>query len=360
MSAIEKLHKAQQKNRSMICVGLDLDSKRMPNEYSNSIKGYFDFAKKIIDATSDLVCAYKPNLAFFEHHGAEGISLLKLIVDRIPEHIPVILDAKRGDIGNTAEHYAHALQEHLGADWVTLSPYMGYDSIKPFVESEEKGAFVLCLTSNESSSDFQQLQIGNDKLYEIVAKKVAGWNQKENLGLVVGATHPEQLAGLRQIAPGVPFLIPGVGAQGGSLERAAVDGSEAFTQPALINVSRSVLYASRDDSFAEKAHNEVRRLNSEIQKLRDKTRDGQQEEQRDESNQAVVVEEQTSQSEQPQGGQNHEQPQEQSQQDRQQPDQQQEPQQTEQQSGQQPERPQPEQPQSSEDHPAQDNEPPQH
>ncbi len=268
MKALDKLQKCQEDNNSMICLGLDLDPKRMPAEYTKDSKGMFDFALKIVNATSDKVCAYKPNLAFYESFGTDGISVLKMIIDRIPENIPVILDAKRGDIGNTASHYAHALYELLGADWVTLNPYMGYDSLRPFLEYKDKGAFILCLTSNPGSKDFQVLMVDNKPLYQIVAEKVVYWNKSNNCGLVVGATAPQQLKEIRAYTESMPLLIPGVGAQGGSLEEAALNGTDNFQKPALINVSRSILYASTEEDFADRAREELVKLNSIVSKIR--------------------------------------------------------------------------------------------
>jgi orotidine-5'-phosphate decarboxylase len=228
----------------------------------------FDFVQKMIEATKDLVCAYKPNLAFYENMGPEGISLLRIIVERIPDEIPVILDGKRGDISNTAQQYASALYDKLGADWVTLNPYMGYDSMRPFFEYRDKGVFVLCLTSNPGSKDFQLLNVDGKPLYRVVAEKVAYWNKDNNSGLVVGATHPEQLAEIREAAGDMPILIPGVGAQGGALEDAAVAGTAGFTKPGVINVSRSVLYASNGADFAQRAREELQKLNAKIRECR--------------------------------------------------------------------------------------------
>ena len=268
MSAHKKLQEIQQENKSIICLGLDLDTKRIPAEYNTSIKGLFDFANSIIDATSELVCAYKPNLAFYESLGSEGFSLLKLIVKRIPENIPIILDGKRGDISNTASHYAQSMFEQIGCDWVTLNPYMGYDSMRPFLEYRDKGVFVLCLTSNTGSKDFQLLPVDGKPLYKIVAEKVSYWNKEDNCGLVVGATHPEQLDEIREIAKDMPLLIPGVGAQGGALEKAALSGTDNFRKTAVINVSRSVLYASSGEDFALRARHELEKLNSVVNSLR--------------------------------------------------------------------------------------------
>ncbi|HUV30807.1 MAG TPA: orotidine-5'-phosphate decarboxylase [Acidobacteriota bacterium] len=268
MAAVKNLRKIQQKNRSIICLGLDLDPKRMPPEYSNSVKAMFDFTRRVIDATADLVCAYKPNMAFYESLGADGWSLLRLITERIPEEIPVIVDGKRGDIGNTASHYARSLFEMLRADWVTLNPYMGYDSLRPFLEHKDKGVFVLCLTSNSGAKDFQLLTVEGKPLYEVVAEKVIYWNKDHNCGLVVGATHPDVLKELRALAGDMPLLIPGVGAQGGSLEQAVLNGTDNFRKPAVINVSRSVLYASTGADFAERARAELEKLNATVNSLR--------------------------------------------------------------------------------------------
>jgi len=270
MSVYKDLQNIQEKNKSMLCLGLDLDAKRMPSDYSKTLKGMFDFVHQIVDATSDLVCAYKPNLAFYERLGPDGLSLLELIVERIPDGIPVILDGKRGDIGNTASHYAHSLFDRFGAHWITINPFMGYDSMRPFFEYKDRGVFVLCLTSNAGSKDFQQLEVNGTPLYQIVAEKVAYWNKDDNCGLVVGATHPDQLKKLRQVAGEMPLLIPGVGAQGGSLEKAASDGTDNFSKLATINVSRSVLYASNGEDFAQRARQELQKLNSIINGLRPK------------------------------------------------------------------------------------------
>lgn len=268
MSALKKLQNIQQTNRSMICLGLDLDAKKMPSEYGNTVKGMFEFAHRIIDATSDIVCAYKPNMAFFEAFGPEGFSLLRLIVQRVPENVVIILDGKRGDIGNTAQFYADSAYDTFRADWVTINPYMGYDSMRPFLEKKDKGAFILCLTSNPGSKDFQQLNVDGSPLYRVVAERVNFWNKEHNCGLVVGATHPDQLREIRGVAGDMPLLVPGVGAQGGSLEESAVLSTDNFKKTAVINVSRSVLYASTEKDFAQRARGEVMRLNAEVERLR--------------------------------------------------------------------------------------------
>jgi orotidine-5'-phosphate decarboxylase len=268
MGALADLQKAQSKNKSMICLGLDPDPRKIPGDFGRTTKGMFDFLMRIIDATSDVVCAYKPNAAFFESLGTEGWSLLKLVCDRIPEDVSLIVDAKRGDIGNTAEHYATAIFDRLHADWVTLNPYMGYDSIRPFLEYKDKGVFILCLTSNNGANDFQMLQVAGKPLYHVVAERVATWNKDQTCGLVVGATHSDQIRELREVAGDMPLLIPGVGAQGGSLEDAAILGTDGFRKTALINVSRSVLYASDHMDFAQRARAEVIKLNTAINAMR--------------------------------------------------------------------------------------------
>jgi len=268
MSAASELKEIEDKNNSMICVGLDLDRKRIPKAYAASLKGMYDFAVKIIEATGDIVCAYKPNLAFFLEMGPEGLSLLEKIVKKIPSEVKIILDGKFGDIGNTATHYAAAVFERFRADWVTLNPYMGYDSIRPFLEDKSKGAFILCLTSNSGSRDFQMMHIANKPMYLHVADRVAYWNKEQNLGLVVGATHPEKLDEIRESAGDCPILIPGVGAQGGDLEKSVLSGSGKFRKLAVINVSRSVLYASEEEGFEKAARAEVERMHGLIRALK--------------------------------------------------------------------------------------------
>lgn len=273
MKALDKLKQIQTKNNSLLCVGLDIDPKRVPSPYGNSAKGLFDFAKAIIESTSDLVAAYKPNLAFFEAMGVDGMSLLRLICERIPDDITIILDAKRADIGNTSAQYASALYKIYKADWVTVNPYMGHDSLKPFIDYRDRGVFVLCLTSNPGSADFQTLDCGGEPLFMRVCNKAAQWNTGGNVGLVVGATHPDHLSRIRASAGDMPLLIPGIGAQGGALERAVIDGTANFTRTALLNVSRSVLYASNGADFAEKARESAQKTLAQINALRPTNRE---------------------------------------------------------------------------------------
>ncbi|MCK5127859.1 MAG: orotidine-5'-phosphate decarboxylase [candidate division Zixibacteria bacterium] len=268
MSALKKLTDNISKKKSMLCVGLDIDPKKLPQGCEDSIKGLCRFVLDIVEATSDIVAAYKPNMAFYEALGPEGLSLLKLITSRIPDDTTLILDGKRGDIGNTGDFYAKTCYEIYNADWVTVNPYMGYDSIKPFLKYKDNGVFVLCLTSNAGARDFQRLEIDGDPLYKHVAEKTNSWNKDNNCGLVVGATYPEQLAEIRGVADGMPLLIPGVGAQGGDLEKSVMGGTASFSRPAIINVSRSVLYASDKEDYAAASRRIVENLNREINEFR--------------------------------------------------------------------------------------------
>ncbi|MFH0846817.1 MAG: orotidine-5'-phosphate decarboxylase [Chloroflexota bacterium] len=264
MSFAEKLNSVMEKNKSLLCVGLDPDPKLMPEGVS-----VLDFNRKIIDATSDLVCAYKPNLAFYEAMGDEGMGILKSTVRSIPPDIPVIGDAKRADIGNTSKAYARALFEHLGFDAVTVNPYFGFDSLEPFIEYREKGIFVLCRTSNAGATDFQSLLCetpdgSRRPLYEIVADKAGKWNLYGNVGLVVGATYPEELKLIRDRHPDMVLLIPGVGAQGGDVEKTVRYGVNAAGKGAIINSSRQVLYAGKGNEFAEASRKMALSLRDQI------------------------------------------------------------------------------------------------
>jgi orotidine-5'-phosphate decarboxylase len=252
MDFVEKLAGASRRNRSLLCIGLDPDPALMPDGL-----GVFYFNRAIIEATTDLVCAYKPNIAFYEAFGAEGLAALKMTRECVPPDIPVIIDAKRGDIGNTARAYVKALFDELGFDAATVSPYLGLDSLEPFIERRDKGVFVLCRTSNAGALDFQSLpcrtQGGEKMLFEVVAEKAAAWNRHGNVGLVVGATYPEELKLIRQRYPEILLLIPGVGAQGGELSLAVSYGADAGRCRTLINSSRQIIYASRGPDFASAA-----------------------------------------------------------------------------------------------------------
>jgi len=266
MDFIEKLARISRNNRSLLCVGLDPDPSLMPDGI-----GVFDFNKAIIDATSDIVCAYKPNIAFYEALGNEGLDALKKTRDCIPEEIPVIIDAKRGDIGNTARAYARSFFENYGFDAVTVSPYLGRDSLEPFIRYSDRGVIVLCRTSNAGSVDFQSLtcEAGGERkmLFEIVAEKVNEWNVNGNLGMVVGATYPEELKLIRQKYPEIMLLIPGVGAQGGELEKVVEYGVDNRREKTVINSSRQILYASKGNGFAEAARRAALELRNSINDL---------------------------------------------------------------------------------------------
>ena len=261
MNFLEKLRTASQKNKSLLCIGLDPDPRLMPSEV-----GIFEFNKAIIDATSDLVCAYKPNFAFYEALGSEGLDALRRTVIHIPDNIPVIGDAKRGDIGNTSKAYAKAIFADFNFDATTVNPYLGFDSIEPFIQYHDKGIFILCRTSNAGAVDFQALRcVEHDcPLFEIVALKAREWNVHGNIGLVVGATYPEELRLIRQNHPDIPLLIPGVGAQGGDLALTVRYGVDARGEKAIINSSRQIIYASREKDFAEAARRAASGLREQI------------------------------------------------------------------------------------------------
>ncbi|MCS7061975.1 MAG: orotidine-5'-phosphate decarboxylase [Anaerolineae bacterium] len=263
MTFLEKLARAQQINRSFLCVGLDIVVANTPLPLQLEDEPMLPFARAIIEATQDLVCAYKPNLGFYLAEGAAGIVALERIVRLIPDHIPIILDGKFGDIGNTAEAYARGAFEQFRADAVTLSPYIGSDSIQPFLRYAERGVFVLARTSNPNAGEFQNLPIDSGvRLYERVAHMANAWHAQGPgaCGLVVGATAPHELQRLREIAPHLPFLIPGVGAQGGDLEAAIRFGRTRDGLGPVINVSRAVVYASRTMTFAEDARKAAQTL----------------------------------------------------------------------------------------------------
>jgi orotidine-5'-phosphate decarboxylase len=267
MNFIEKLQNITRNNRSLVCVGLDPDPKMMPEGVR-----VLDFNKAIVDATSDLVCAYKPNLAFYEALGDEGMEALKRTLKYIPSGVPVIADAKRADIGNTSRAYAVALFDVMGFDAATVNPYLGFDAIEPFLQYKERGVIILCRTSNSGARDFQSLRCetsgGLRTLYEIVADKAEEWNINGNVGLVVGATYPEELKAIRRQHPDLPFLIPGVGAQGGDIASTVRYGLSPQGDKAIINSSRQIIYASRDKNFAAAARKAASLLRDEINKYR--------------------------------------------------------------------------------------------
>jgi orotidine-5'-phosphate decarboxylase len=259
MNFIDKLLQASRTNKSLLCVGLDPDPELMPPGMS-----VLDFNRAIIEATSDLVCAYKPNLAFYEAMGTDGFKALEDTAACVPDNIPVIGDAKRGDIGNTARVYAKSMFEMFGFDAATVNPLMGFDSLEPFIEYRDKGVFVLCRTSNPGGADLQEQLLSNGPLFEIVAKLARDWNRHGNIGLVVGATYADEIARVRQLCPDMPLLIPGVGAQGGDLANAVRYGADSKGEKAIIASSRQVLYASKGKDFAEEARDAASKLRDEI------------------------------------------------------------------------------------------------
>ncbi len=263
MGFMQKLQEAIAGNNSLLCIGLDPDPERVPRGLSIA-----RFNRAIVEATSDLVCAYKPNLAFYETHGVEGLRALEETVASIPPEIPIIGDAKRGDIGSTARHYARAMFVSFGFDATTLSPYLGFDSIEPFIAYADRGVFLLCRTSNPSAKDFQDLTLDGHCLYEHVAMKATEWNTHGNIGLVVGATYPRELAHIRQLCPTMCLLVPGVGSQGGDIEAAVRCGTDASGANAIINVSRAVLFASSESDFAQAARMSALNLRDEMNRHR--------------------------------------------------------------------------------------------
>ena len=266
MRFTDKLLNISRKNNTLLCIGLDPDPELMPGV------DVLEFNKAIIEATSDLVCAYKPNLAFYEALGSEGFAILEKTVRYVPGDTPVIADAKRGDIGNTARAYARALFSIFGFDAATVNPYLGFDSIEPFISNQDKGVFILCRTSNPGATDFQNLRTNGLPLYEVVAQKASEWNIYSNIGLVVGATYPEELRRVRSICPEMPLLIPGIGAQGGDLASAVLYGADAGGQKVIISVSRQILYASQQKDFAQAARNAAREIRTQINDYRNNAR----------------------------------------------------------------------------------------
>ncbi|MFO1218454.1 MAG: orotidine-5'-phosphate decarboxylase [Burkholderiaceae bacterium] len=260
MPFVDKLLAAERANGSMLCVGLDPDPAKFPGAWQHDASRIFDFCATIVDATKDLVIAFKPQIAYFAAHRAEEqLERLMAHIRRAAPGVPVILDAKRGDIGATAAQYAREVFERYQADAVTLSPFMGFDSIEPYMAYPGKGLILLCRTSNLGGGDLQAQRLeGGDLLYERIARLAQGeWNHNGQLGLVVGATFPQEIARVRELAPTLPLLIPGIGAQGGDAEasvRAGWRGTAARTSGAIIvNSSRAVLYASRGNEFATAA-----------------------------------------------------------------------------------------------------------
>ena len=269
MTFLEQLQGAERQNGSLLCVGLDPEPSKFPAGMKGDASKIYDFCAQIVDATADLAISFKPQIAYFAAHRAED-QLEKLMehMRRNAPHVPVILDAKRGDIGSTAEQYAKEAFERYGADAVTLSPFMGFDSVQPYLKYHGKGAFLLCRTSNPGGDDLQNQRLasveGQPLMYEHIAKLAQGpWNLNGQLGLVVGATYPAEIERVRNLAPTLPLLIPGVGAQGGDAVATIKAGYRqshgATTGAVIVSSSRAILYASSGDDFAQAARQEAMR-----------------------------------------------------------------------------------------------------
>ncbi len=273
MTFLDMLGAAERQNNSMLCVGLDPDPAKFPAKFKGDARRIYDFCAAMVDATADLAIAFKPQIAYFAAHRAED--QLEQLMDhmrRTAPQVPIILDAKRGDIGSTAEQYAIEAFERYGADAVTLSPFMGFDSVAPYLKYEGKGAFLLCRTSNPGGDDLQSQRLasvdGQPLLYEHVARLAQGpWNLNGQLGLVVGATYPAEIERVRAVAPTLPLLIPGVGAQGGDAV-ATVRAGWRPGAPIIVNSSRAILYASSGADFAEAARREALRTRDLLQAAR--------------------------------------------------------------------------------------------
>jgi orotidine-5'-phosphate decarboxylase len=263
---IAQLERSWDSSDSLVCVGLDPEIERFPEQIADQASPIFQFNKAIIDATADLVCAYKPQFAHYAAYEAED--QLERTIDYIHRSypgIPVILDSKRGDVGNTAERYAIEAFERYHADAVTVSPYLGGDSLEPFLKYEDKGVIILCRTSNPGAGEVQDLEFGGRKLFHIIAELASRrWNSRGNCLLVVGATYPRELAEVREIVGNMPFLVPGVGAQGGDVAQAVQSGQTAAGTGLIISSSRGILYASSGENFASAAREATQKLRDQI------------------------------------------------------------------------------------------------
>ncbi|MFC5740131.1 orotidine-5'-phosphate decarboxylase [Dyella tabacisoli] len=270
MHFMQALQQAWTRNHSLVCVGLDPEPTKFPAEFHDRPDAVFEFCRAIIDATADLACAFKPQIAHFAALRAED-TLERLIAHIHAKHpgIPVILDSKRGDIGSTAQHYVSEAFDRYGADAVTINPYMGRDSAQPFLDRADKGVILLCHTSNPGAADLQDLDVGGKPLYQHVAQIIArDWNTHGNCALVTGATWPEQLAEVRALIGDMPLLVPGVGAQGGDVEAVLRHGRSANGTGLMINSSRAILYASNGEDFAQAARTATQALRDTINRYR--------------------------------------------------------------------------------------------
>ena len=276
MTFIDKLRARWQQADSLVCVGLDPDPAKFPDAFVDDEDALFSFCRDIVDATAGYACAFKPQIAYFAAHNGGEAALQRLVAHINGAHpdVPVILDAKRGDIGSTAAQYAVEAFERYGADAVTLNPYMGRDSADPFLQYNDRGCVFLCHTSNPGARDFQELTVpdgsgGGEPLYQRIARTIAGeWNADGNCALVVGATFPEELKVIRGIVGDMPLLIPGIGAQGGDIEAVVRNGRTADGTGLVINSSRGILYASSGAGYADAAADAARDLRDAINRFR--------------------------------------------------------------------------------------------
>jgi orotidine-5'-phosphate decarboxylase len=271
MTFINKLQQAWSKNNSLLCVGLDSDLAKLPKHLHKLDYPVFEFNKALIDATADLVCAYKPQIAFYTAYNVEAE--LKMTMEYIHSNYPevvTILDAKRGDVGNTSNMYAKEIFDHYQADATTVSPYLGLDSLTPFLDYADRGVIILCRTSNPGAKDIQDLEVNGQKLYQVVAAKAASssWNYNNNIALVVGATYPNELQEVRALVGNMPLLIPGIGAQGGDVHATVVNGMDSQGAGMIISSSRGIIYASADTDFADAARQATQNLRDEINQYR--------------------------------------------------------------------------------------------
>jgi len=263
MGFSEKLAEAVARNRSLLCIGLDPEPAALPAAFGRGPVGILSFNRVIIDATRDLVCGYKPNAAFYERFGAQGWAALRKTIAAVPRHIPVVLDAKRGDVEHTMRAYAEAVFEQLGADAVTVAPWYGHDALQPFFAYRDRGVFLVCRTSNPGAAEFQ------DAVYLRIAARAVEWNAAHgHVGLVVGATQTREARAIRAVAAELPILLPGVGAQGGDVSAAVAATLRTDGAGVLASASRSVLYAGGGPDFAERARQEAQRLRDAINTVR--------------------------------------------------------------------------------------------
>jgi orotidine-5'-phosphate decarboxylase len=270
MSFVHRVVERSRRLHSLLCVGLDPVQEQLPPSIRDTASPVLFFNQSIVEATADWACAFKPNIAFYEALGPAGLEILQATISFIHEHTsaPVIVDAKRADVGHTCTAYARALFDYLQADAVTLSPYLGGEALSPFLDREDRGCFLLCRTSNPGAGEFQDLLVNGRPLYQAVAAAVRRWNTKGNCGLVVGATFPDELAQIRALCPEMPLLIPGVGAQKGDLAGAVQAGVDGQGEKILINASRSILYASSGSDFAAGAARAAQELCEAINEAR--------------------------------------------------------------------------------------------